>query len=101
MRVDFKQTIWEAGSIDVTPEQEALILTAIKEGTITTSTEFHSFVENLTGKDPDWGMNYDSADDMSPSDNGGAATLEVYNEHDNLIWDNTPIKIDEDNPGFP
>lgn len=95
MKVDFKQTIWETGSIDATPEQEALILIAIQEGTITTTNELHSFVEDLTGKEVDWEMNYDSAEDMSRIDNGGAATLEVYNDHNNLIWDNTSLELDD------
>lgn len=96
MRVDFKQTIWETGSIDVTPEQEALILTAIQECTITTTTEFHSFVQDLTGKDPDWKMNYDSAEQVSLIDNGGDSTLEVYNDQGHRIWDNTTLELDNE-----
>lgn len=89
MKVEFKQTIWESSTVDVTEEQKEVIIAAIKEGTISSSVDFHSFVEELTGKEPNWEMEYDSAEQLEPEDNGGFATIEIYEErHGPIIWDN-------------
>lgn len=33
----------------------------------------------------------DTEEELTPKDNGGCSTVEIYNDHANKVWDNSPL----------
>lgn len=92
MRVDFKVTAWE--QMDHIPEEyKEKILEELKSGRIATSAGLFEFIEN--NLDPDaaeyGGVTAETEQQLHPSENENFATIEFYDDDDNLIWANGKV----------
>jgi len=88
MQFDFKVTTWER--VVVAKEHEATILEAIKRGEITCQED----IWNNYDVDPESEFLDIASEQITPSENGGYATIEAVNDEGETIYDNS-IRINE------
>ena len=82
MHVDFKITNWER--VEFSDELEGEVLEAFKKGDIR---DMDDLIKVLNGADCEWDT-LDCAEPVTPEENGGQATLEVYNGEDEFLFNN-------------
>lgn len=91
-RVDFKVTAWER--MQNIPEKfQEQLKNAFESGEIRTSNDLFVYIEeNL---DPDaveyGGFIAETEDQLTPEENHRFATIEFYDDDDNLIWANGKV----------
>jgi hypothetical protein len=86
MNIDFKVTDWER--IEIPEKLEKQVMTEIKNNKINNSDDLQMFFDKH-----DFVLSIDSinspTESMTPEENGGCSTVEVFNESDgNIIWQN-------------
>lgn len=77
---DVKVTVWVRQSFTIEADN--------KEDALKKTERFKT--EDVTGEidDVDWITLWDTQEPMSPKDNDGMCTIELYDDHDNLIGQN-------------
>lgn len=87
MYVDYKKTIWERIYINdstMTADQRNDVVKAIAD-----NPHANSFLWDVDpDNEPEREDLYETECILSPEDNGGHTTIEVYNSNDELIWKN-------------
>jgi hypothetical protein len=83
MRVSFKETIWREFKFDATEEEEQRIMELIRIGKITDSDSLYDFIMDETDIELDVNEhNIETAEPMTPEENGGEPTIEVFENDD-------------------
>ena len=84
MHVDFKITTWER--VEIPEDNKAEVLEAIKSGKVSTANDIFDQFPNL---DISCNKMDDVDEQMSPEENGGSSTIEVFEEKGaDDIWSN-------------
>lgn len=85
MHIDFKITVWERVMI---PDEIAEdVLAKIKDKKIRTSVQLYDTFVEKTDK-INWDTLPETEEAISPEENEGCSTIEVYDEYNELLWDN-------------
>lgn len=82
--IDFKITSWERCIIH--KKDAETVLEALKNGDITDAASLYEFADPL-----DWETLDDVSEQMTVDENDGNATIEVYDENRDIIWDNSKL----------
>ena len=82
MYIDFKITTWERAEIDH-PEDEQVVLDAIKNGKLNSQSDFIKLEFDCS-----WEFVTDTTEAMTPEENDGFSTVEVYNDKNMIIHAN-------------
>jgi hypothetical protein len=82
--VDFKITTWER--VSVPDDQLESIIEQIKSGEITNSSDLICECEDATFE----GTIDDTQEQMTPSENDGQCTIDVFNDSGDSIFNNEP-----------
>lgn len=77
MHIDFKITTWER--VEVEEEFQEAVREAVKSGKINSADELFDFITELGG-DPRCDKLDDVDEQMTPEENGGASTVEMFEE---------------------
>lgn len=88
MYIDYKVTVWKRVYFDKDTDSKKVIQVLEEDGLGYVFDEELGFVEQETF--------YETEEDMTPEENGGYATIEVYennNPVDDLIWSNGKNQI--------
>lgn len=84
MHVDFKITTWER--VEIPENHEGEILEAIKSGKVKTANDIFDQFPSL---DISCNKIHDVDEQMTPEENGGSSTIEVFEENGaDDIWSN-------------
>lgn len=78
MNFDFKITTWER--VNVSKEQEAIVLEAIKSGEITSSSDIYDFLADKGDVNVESETLLETDEQMTIEENGGSSTIEVMDE---------------------
>lgn len=81
MDFEFKITTWEKVTVD--EKHEEMIKEKIINGEITSANDIFKFVEDATCEKID-----DVDEQMTLEENGGMSTIEIFNDDNELIWQN-------------
>lgn len=85
MYIDFKITTWERIQVDDSIKEE--VLSKLKSGEITGSSDlFDYFSEEYFSFDPD--IIFETSERMTPEENDGMSTIEVFENDHSDIWTN-------------
>lgn len=86
--VDVKVTVWER--LDGIDEKLVPELTQkISTGELSDINQIYDFVEKKQCMSHSTEFLYDTQDSMTVEQNGGASTIELYDDNDDMIADNT------------
>lgn len=80
MQIDFKVSVWE--SFDIPKEAEKQVKEAFNRGQIKTQDELFDFLYDLGQLDNKVEQEFfmDTKKELSPEENGGDSTIELYDE---------------------
>ena len=81
MYIDFKITTWERAKIN--EKDKEVVLNAIKNNQLHNEADFANLY-----LDSNWEQLYDTSENVSPTENYEFATMEVYNDKDEIIHAN-------------
>jgi hypothetical protein len=81
MQFDFKVTTWERVTVNEKDEQK--VLDAIKDGTLTCSSDIYDLFENVECK-----ILIGLEEQMTVEENGGSSTIEVIDADGSTIFSN-------------
>jgi len=81
MYIDFKITTWDRANI--LEKDKKVVLEAIKNGQLDNEADFTNLL-----LDAQWEKLDDTSENISPEENYGFATMEVYNEKNEIIHTN-------------
>jgi len=85
MYIDFKISTWERVRIDDSIKEE--VLTKLRSGEISSSSDLYRFyTDDKFSFDPD--IIYETSEQLSPEENNGMSTIEVYDNNHSDIWNN-------------
>ncbi len=84
--IDYKSTIW--ARLHLEAEDSNYTLKDVQKILDTNPTIF-DITSNIT-EDIRYETLYDTEEELSPTENGGQRTIEIYSTKDKLLWDNTP-----------
>jgi len=78
MNFDFKITTWERVNVDADQEQD--VLEAIKNGTITSSSDIFDFLADKGDANVECNTMLEVDEQMTVEENNGSSTIEVIND---------------------
>ena len=87
MHIDLKMTIWER--LHIHKGDEEAILNAIRENNLKTEEQLNKFISEFHSRE----FLLDTAEFIETKENENCATIEVFDEDDENIYDNTGTKF--------
>lgn len=84
--IDYKSTIW--ARLHLEAEDSNCTLKDVQK-ILDTNPTISNLISNIT-EDIRYETMYHTEEELSPTENGGKRTIEIYSTKDKLLWDNAP-----------